>query len=132
MKVALAADNDSLDGIDVARRSALEFVLVFAVWATLLRRRPGGGRVGRPRGAGRPGSARTCCCTSGSSASRSASRGSSRSDPGQDIPTPDVAAVAIPLAEIYLALIVISLMSRRRPLGRLIRVAARRRWSRSG
>ena len=29
--------------------------------------------------------------------------------PGQDIPTPDVAAVAIPLAEIYLALIVINL-----------------------
>ena len=33
VKVALAADNNSLDGIDVVT-VALEFVLVFAVWAT--------------------------------------------------------------------------------------------------
>ena len=39
---------------------------------------------------------------------------------GQDVPTLDVAAVAIPWPMVYLALIVISLMSRRRPLGRMI------------
>ncbi len=40
--------------------------------------------------------------------------------PHEDIPTIDVAAVAIPLAIVYLALILISVMSRRREIGRMI------------
>ncbi len=42
--------------------------------------------------------------------------------PGQDIPTDDVAAVAVPMAVVYLAMIVIGSVSRRRPLAPLLRL----------
>jgi hypothetical protein len=46
--------------------------------------------------------------------------------PGQDIPTDDVAAVAVPMAFVYLGMIWLSVVSRRRPLGPLtaVRLAA--------
>lgn len=120
VKVALAADNDGFDHIDVLA-VGLEFILVFAIWSCYFddipqarisasaRRRAGWigahlvlhlGIVGVAIGV-----ARFVTFTD-----------------GQDIPTWDVAAVAIPLAGVYLGLILVSLASRRRPLAGLVRL----------
>lgn len=120
VKVALAADNNSLDGIDVVT-VALEFVLVFAVWATYFDDVPFAGAVAEPRGRSTWLGAHLLLHLGIIGVAIGVSRFVTF-HPGQDIPTDDVAAVAIPLAEIYLALIVINLTSRRRPLRRLIQV----------
>jgi low temperature requirement protein LtrA len=120
VKVALAADNNSLDGIDVVT-VALEFVLVFAVWATYFDDVPEAGAVVTPRGRSTWLGAHLLLHLGIIGVAIGVSR-FVIFHPGQDIPTDDVAAVAIPLAEIYLALIVINLTSRRRPLRRLIQI----------
>ncbi|MGZ6966681.1 MAG: low temperature requirement protein A [Acidimicrobiia bacterium] len=120
VKVALAANNDSLDGIDVVT-VALEFVLVFAVWATYFDDVPMAGVSTTPRGRSTWLGAHLLLHLGIIGVAIGVSR-FVVFHPGQDIPTPDVAGVAIPLAEIYLALIVISLTSRRRPLDRLIQI----------
>lgn len=118
VKVALAANDNSLDNIDVVT-VALEFVLVFAVWATYFDDVPKAGVSETPGG------------RSGWLASHlllhlgivGVAIGVARFvtlHPGQDIPTDDVAAVAVPMAFIYVALICLSRVSHRRPLGRLI------------
>jgi low temperature requirement protein LtrA len=40
--------------------------------------------------------------------------------PGQDIPTDDIAGVAVPMAVVYLAMILIASVSRRRPIAPLV------------
>jgi low temperature requirement protein LtrA len=120
VKVALAANNDSLDGIDVVT-VALEFVLVFAVWAIYFDDIPRAGAASGARGRSTWIGAHLLLHLGIIGVAIGVSR-FVIFHPGQDVPTPDVAAVAIPLAEIYLALIVISLVSRRRPLGQLIRI----------
>jgi low temperature requirement protein LtrA len=124
VKVALAANADSLDGIDVVT-VALEFVLVFAVWATYFDDVPRAGASETPRGRSTWLGGHLLLHLGIIGVAIGVSR-FVVFHPGQDVPTPDVAAVAIPLAEIYLALILISFVSRRRPLDRLvlIRLAA--------
>lgn len=118
VKVALAADSDGLDHMDVVV-VALEFVLVFAIWACYFDDIPAAGASASPR--------RRAAWLAGHLLLHvgivGVAIGVSRfvtfaSD--QNIPTIDVAAVAIPLALVYLGLIVISLTSRRRPLARLV------------
>ncbi len=120
VKVALAADNNSLEGIDVVT-VALQFVLVFAVWATYFDDVPYAGAVESPRGRSTWLGAHLLLHLGIVGVAVAVSRFVTFV-PGEDIPTQDVAAVAIPLAEIYLALIVINLTSRRRPLRRLIQI----------
>lgn len=120
VKVALAADNNSLDNIDVVT-VALEFILVFAVWATYFDDVPFAGASVSPRGRSTWLGAHLLLHLGIIGVAVGVARFVTF-HPGQDIPTPDVAAVAIPLGEIYLALIVINLTSRRRPLGRLIQI----------
>jgi low temperature requirement protein LtrA len=120
VKVALAANADSLDGIDVVT-VALEFVLVFAVWATYFDDAPRAGVSESPRGRGTWLASHLLLHLGIIGVAIGVSR-FVEFHPGQDVPTPDVAAVAVPLAEIYLALILISFVSRRRPLDRLVQV----------
>jgi low temperature requirement protein LtrA len=120
VKVALAANNDSLDGIDVVT-VALEFILVFAVWATYFDDIPMAGTSAVPSRRSTWLGAHLLLHLGIIGVAIGVSR-FVVFHPGQDIPTPDVAAVAIPLGEIYLALIIISLVSRRRPLRRLVRI----------
>jgi low temperature requirement protein LtrA len=120
VKVALAADNNSLDNIDVVT-VALEFILVFAVWATYFDDVPYAGAAASPRGRSTWLGAHLLLHLGIIGVAVGVARFVTF-HPGQDIPTPDVAAVAIPLAEIYLALIVINLTSRRRPLTQLIQI----------
>ena len=120
VKVALAANNDSLDGIDVVT-VALEFVLVFAVGATYFDDVPMAGASATPSRRSTWLGAHLLLHLGIIGVAIGISR-FVVFQPGQDIPTPDVAAVGIPLAEIYLALIIISLVSRRRPLTQLIRI----------
>jgi len=120
VKVALAADNNSLDDIDVVT-VALEFVLVFAVWATYFDDVPFAGASDRPRRRSVWLAAHLVLHLGIIGAAISVSRFVTF-HPGEDIPTIDVAAVAIPLAMIYVALIAINVTSRRRPLERLIQI----------
>jgi low temperature requirement protein LtrA len=120
VKVALAADNNSLDNIDVVT-IALEFILVFAVWATYFDDVPHAGVDSSPRSRSIWLAAHLLLHLGIIGVAIGVSRFVTF-HPGEDIPTPDVAAVAIPLAEIYLALIVVNLASRRRPLTQLIQI----------
>jgi len=120
VKVALVASNDTLDGIDVVS-VALQFVLVFAVWAIYFDDVPFAGASASPRGRSTWLGAHLLLHLGIVGVAIGVARFVTF-HPGQDIPTPDVAAVAIPLAEIYLALIIVSIVSRRRPLGGLIRI----------
>jgi low temperature requirement protein LtrA len=120
VKVALAANVDSLDGIDIVA-VAFEFVMVFAVWAIYFDDVPKAGASPTPRGRSTWLAAHLLLHLGIIGVAIGVSR-FVEFHPGQDIPTPDVAAVAIPLAEIYCALILISFVSRRRPLGRLTRI----------
>jgi low temperature requirement protein LtrA len=120
VKVALAADNSSFDDIDVVT-AALEFILVFTVWANYFDDVPvaGASEEARPRSLWlfahlvlhlgiigvAVGVARFVTF-----------------HPGQDIPTDDVAGVAVPMAGIYVAMILIASVSRRRPIGPLVRL----------
>jgi low temperature requirement protein LtrA len=124
VKVALAADSNGLDHIDVLA-VGLEFVLVFAIWTCYFDDVPAAGASTDPE--------RRATWLGGHLLLHlgivGVAVGVARFvtfAPDEDIPTIDVAAVAIPLAMVYAAFIVISLMSRRRPLGRMIalRVAA--------
>jgi hypothetical protein len=118
VKVALAADSDGLDGIDVLA-VGLEFVLVFAIWSCYFDDVPAAGASANPqRRATWLGAHLVLHLGIVGVAIGVARFVTFRS--GQDIPTIDVAAVAIPLTLVYVALIVISLMSRRRPLGPMI------------
>lgn len=118
VKVALAADSDGLAGVDVLA-VGLEFVLVFAIWSCYFDDVPAAGASVEPHRRATWLGAHLLLHLGivgvAIGVSRFVTFGS-----GQDVPTLDVAAVAIPLAMVYLALIVISLMSRRRPLGRMI------------
>jgi low temperature requirement protein LtrA len=120
VKVALAANADSLDGIDVVT-VALEFVLVFAVWATYFDDVPRAGVSASSRGRATWLASHLLLHLGIIGVAIGVSR-FVEFHPGQDVPTPDVAAVAVPLAEIYLALIIVSVVSRRRPLDRLVQV----------
>jgi low temperature requirement protein LtrA len=120
VKVALAADTDGLDHLDVLA-VGLEFVIVFGIWACYFDDIPAAGVSARPeRRAGWLGSHLLLHLGIVGVAIGVARFVTLR--PDQDIPTDDVAAVAVPLAAIYLGLIAISAFSRRRPLGRLARI----------
>jgi low temperature requirement protein LtrA len=122
LKVALAASEDKLDGIDIVV-VAFEFVLVFAVWGTYFDDVPhAGARVetgDRSVWIGAHLLLHLGIIGMAIGVSRFVAF-----HPGQDVPTVDVAADAIPLALMYLALIVISAVSRRRPLGRIAAIRA--------
>jgi low temperature requirement protein LtrA len=120
VKVALAANNNSLDNIDVVT-VALEFLLVFAVWADYFDDIPHAGAAVSARGRSAWLGAHLLLHLGIIGVAIGVARFVTF-HPGQDIPTPDVAAVAIPLAEIYLALILLNLWSRRRPLRRLVQI----------
>ena len=120
VKVALAANADSLDGIDVVT-VAFEFVMVFAVWAIYFDDIPKAGASPTPRGRSTWLGAHLLLHLGIIGVAIGVSR-FVEFHPGQDIPTPDVAAVALPLAGIYCALILISFVSRRVPLGRLTQI----------
>ena len=93
---------------------ALEFVLVFAVWATYFDDVPRAGASESPRGRSTWLGSHLLLHLGIIGVAIGVSR-FVVFHPGQDVPTPDVAAVAIPLAEIL-----ISFVSRRRPLDRLV------------
>lgn len=118
VKVALAADSDGLDGIDVLA-VGLEFVLVFAIWSCYFDDVPAAGASAEPHRRATWLGAHLLLHLGIVGVAIGVARFVTFQS-GQDIPTLDVAAVAIPLAMVYLALIVISLVSRRRPLGRMI------------
>ncbi len=118
VKVALAADSHGLDGIDVLA-VGLEFVLVFAIWSGYFDDVPAAGASAEPRRRAVWLAAHLLLHLGIVGMAIGVARFVTFR-PHQDIPTIDVAAVAIPLAMVYLALIVISLVSRRRPLGSMI------------
>jgi low temperature requirement protein LtrA len=124
VKVALAADDNSLDNIDVVT-VALEFILVFAVWATYFDDVPKAGVSESPGGRSGWLSAHLLLHLGIVGVAVGVARFVTF-HPGQDIPTDDVAAVAVPMAFVYLGMIWLSRVSRRRPLGPLtaVRLAA--------
>jgi low temperature requirement protein LtrA len=120
VKVALAADNSSFDDIDVVT-AGLEFVLVFTVWANYFDDVPHAGAApeARPRSLWLFAHLLLHVGIIGMAV------GVARFvtfHPGQDIPTDDVAGVAVPMALVYVAMILIASVSRRRPIGPLVRM----------
>jgi low temperature requirement protein LtrA len=118
VKVALAADNSSFDDIDVVT-VALEFILVFTVWANYFDDVPeaGAAEQARPRSLWLFAHLLLHLGIIGMAI------GVARFvtfHPGQDIPTDDIAGVAVPMAVVYLAMILIASVSRRRPIAPLV------------
>jgi low temperature requirement protein LtrA len=118
VKVALAADNSSFDDIDVVT-AALEFILVFTVWANYFDDVPEAGAAEEPR----PRSLWLFAHLLLHLGIIGMAIGVARFvtfHPGQDIPTDDIAGVAVPMALVYVAMILIASVSRRRPIAPLV------------
>jgi low temperature requirement protein LtrA len=120
VKVALAADADGLDHLDVLA-VGLEFLIVFGIWLSYFDDIPAAGVSLRAERRAAWLGAHLLLHLGIVGVAIGVSRFVTL-DPDRDIPTDDVAAVAVPLAAIYVGLIAISAVSRRRPLGRLVQV----------
>jgi low temperature requirement protein LtrA len=118
VKVALAADTDGFDHIDVLA-VGLEFIVVFAIWSCYFDDVPEARIWASARRRATWIGAHLLLHLGIVGVAIGVARFVTFRD-GQDVPTWDVAAVAIPLAGVYLGLIVISVASRRRPLRRIV------------
>jgi low temperature requirement protein LtrA len=119
VKVALTADTDGFDHLDVLA-VGLEFVIVFAIWSSYFDDIPVAGVAARAQDRAAWLGAHLLFHLGIVGVAIGVSRFLVL-NPDNDIPTDDVAAVALPMAAVYLGLIAISAVSRRRPLGRLVR-----------
>jgi low temperature requirement protein LtrA len=120
VKVALAADNSSFDDIDVIT-VALEFLLVFAVWANYFDDVPAAGASEAPYPRSLWLFAHLLLHLGIIGVAIGVARFVSF-EAGQDIPSDDVLAVAAPMVGIYVGMMLIGSVSRRRPRAPLMRL----------